>query len=74
VLSGPEVMLSSSASATTRASPVISVTSANPPSLRFVREMLQAVAAGVPVSLVSDPEGKDDVAARAGGLGEGVAE
>jgi hypothetical protein len=36
--------------------------------------MLQVVAAGVRVSLVSDPEGKDDVAARAGGLGEGVAE
>jgi hypothetical protein len=45
-----------------------------PPSLRFVRVMLQVVAAGVRVSLVSDPEGKDDVAARAGGLGEGVAE
>ena len=34
--------------------------------------MLQAVAVGVRVSLVSDPEGKDDVAAgeRVGGMGE----
>jgi hypothetical protein len=32
--------------------------------------MLQVVVAGVRVSLLSDPEGKDDVA-RVGGLGEG---
>jgi hypothetical protein len=34
-------------------------------------DMLQAVAYRVRVSPVSDPEGKGDVAARVGGLGEG---
>jgi hypothetical protein len=38
--------------------------------------MLQTVAVGARVSLVSDPEGKDDVAAgeRVGGMGEGEVE